>query len=140
MAQIGAGSTYTSFLIPARVDGTGKTRLTTSRGTAEHFQLWTIPRSTEASPPAADGGRAGQPTRGANGGGQGYRIAYPAPETRRGYRLARFRLKKGSTQQALVILCNHLDSTGVPWLWLTNKHGGRLSKALFHSKNHTLGA
>ena len=140
MAPLGTGTGFVSFLIPARMDGTGTTRLTTTKGIADHFKLWTIPRSPEAPPSPTDGSGFLLPTRGSKNGGKGYRIAYPAPGTRRGYRLARFRLKEGSTQQPLVLLCEHLDGVGVPWIWLTDENGARLSWSMFHSKNPAAGA
>ena len=139
MTDLFAPTRIQGFLIPSKLDGTGKALLSCKRGTAEYFNLWAIPRSLEAAPPPADGGRAYRPTSGTHHRGKGYRIAYPAPGSRLGYLTARFRLLEGHTKQTLQVLCDHLDAVGAPWLWLCDENGAKLSTGLFHSKNHTSG-
>lgn len=111
-----------------------------TRGTAEFFNLWSLPAPASWTYWPADGGRMLAGRRAAQQAGKGYRIAYAAPESNRGYRLARFCLEKGHTQHPLKALCDHLDSVSDDWLWLTDENGARLNERLFFSISNQLAA
>jgi hypothetical protein len=54
--------------------------------------------------------------------------------------MVRFCLSKGSIQQTLQVVAEHLDAVGVPWLYLCNANGGRLPNHSLASKRHWLAA
>jgi len=134
MAAIEHPEAYTSLPLPRTAAGGETVLLTVPRATAEYFSLWSLPAPADWKHWPADGGRAFWPRRRTKAPGTRYRIAYPDPEHKRGYRLARFCLQKGHTRQTLLALSDHLDAVGAPWLWLTNDDGAKLSRGLFHAK------
>lgn len=107
--------------------------LSTQNATAEYFQLFTLGDNNTVK--TADGsytyrvdpGR----TRVQNTGR--FRIAYAPNPSGRGYLMSRFRLSSGHTKATLAYIADHINSTGVDWICLTDGNGARLSRGSFRS-------
>lgn len=107
--------------------------LSTKNATAEHFQLFSLGDNNTVQ--LADGdyvcrvdpGR----TRKQNTGW--FRIAYAPNPSGSGWLTCRFRLSSGWTKATLAYLSDHLNSTGVEWVCLTDGNGAALSRGAFRS-------
>ena len=121
-----------AFRIPKRPDGSGVAYLSCQAGTADYFQLWSLPKAMEGLVLSPSGGsyrvRLGNPNP-----GQRYRIAYGDRWESGKDRSASFSLSKGHTKHTLQVVTDHLNAVGVEWLWLCNAHGNRLSWGAFLS-------
>jgi len=114
--------------------------LTATVGALDYFHLWSLPKASAESAPGSLADLRGWPVAGVASPKQQYRIALPELTGSGKPRMVRFRLDKGATQQTLQVLAEHLDTTGVPWLYLCNPNGGRLPNQSLASKHHWLAA
>ena len=125
---------WTGYM-PKRTDGTGVVRIDMRSGNAAHFRLGELPSPKDHGVPlpGGDGRLIYVPTgrRGANN--ICYRIAYQAFPGSRKPHMCRFRLSSDAVMDTLQVLTNHLNETGIDWLYLCNSHGNPISKSAFHS-------
>ena len=107
--------------------------LSTKNATAEYFQLFTLGDNNTVE--RADGGYEYRVdpgrTRKQNTGW--FRIAYASNPSGRGWLTCRFRLSSGFTKATLAYLSDHINSTGVEWVCLTDGNGAALSRGSFRS-------
>ena len=107
--------------------------LSTQNATAEYFQLFALGDNNTVK--TADGGYTYRidpgRTRTQNTGW--FRIAYAPNPSGRGYLMSRFRLTSGHTKATLAYIADHINSTGVDWICLTDGNGARLSRGPFLS-------
>lgn len=61
------------------------------------------------------------------------RIAYEWPAGKQAPHMSRLRIGGDATLDAVQVLTDHLNKTGVKWLWFCKEHGGMLSRSCFHS-------
>ena len=61
------------------------------------------------------------------------RIAYDWPSERKTPYMSRLRIGGNPTLYAVQVLTDHLNESGVKWLWFCKDHGGMLSSSCFHS-------
>jgi hypothetical protein len=119
--------------LPNAPGGRNRITLSTQKATAEYFRLFEL--SDPVGLDSADGDylyrRDPGRTRTQNTGW--YRIAYAPNPSGNGTLASRFRLSSGHTRATLAYLSDHINSTGVDWLWLTNAHGNPLSRSAFRS-------
>ena len=132
-ASVTPPSSEATVYVPRSAQSDRSVRLLTRYATAEHFKLFEIP--DPAARVQVDGNRRWMrdPGRTRNQATGWYRIAYEENPNGSKPRTARFRLSSGHTLGTLAYLSDYLDSTGVPWLYLTNAHGNPLSKSSFRS-------
>lgn len=119
--------------VPANKGWTKSCRLFCQYATAEYFKLLQVPKAPDLIPIGNDLYEFIDPGRTRTKATGWYRIAY---EVRPGYpkpKMTRFRLSSGHTQQTLAWLTDYLNSTGVPWLYLTDGNGTSLSRYRFRS-------
>ena len=107
--------------------------LSTQNATAEYFQLFTLGDNNTVK--TADGGYTYRvdPGRTRVQSTGRFRIAYAPNPSGRGYLMSRFRLSSGFTKATLAYLSDHINSTGVEWICLTDGNGARLSRGSFRS-------
>ena len=121
--------------IARRTDGTGVVRIEMRQGNASHFKLDQLPSPQDhgVQLPGGQGPVFQFPAgrRGANC--LGYRIAYEASSGGNKPHMCRFRLSSNAVLDTLQVLTNHLNESGVDWLWIANEHGNRVSRSAFHS-------
>ena len=121
--------------IARRTDGTGVVRIEMRQGNASHFKLDQLPRPQDdgVQLPGSELRVVQFPTtrRGANC--LNYRIAYERFEGGRKPHMCRFRLSSNAVMDTLQVLTNHLNESGVDWLYLCNTHGNRISRSAFMS-------
>ena len=133
---------FREVCIPKRTDGSGYAWLRARAGTVEYFGLDKHPFPPDGPGSLTEGGRyrtiklSPMQMRGTTG----YRIAYPNPDASRGYGLARFRLSHHHTLDTLLVLCRLLDQGPNPWLRLTDKNGGMLSREVYRSSRYLTAA
>lgn len=119
--------------LPNAPGGKNLVTLSTKKATAEYFRLFELAdpkglsRVNGSYVYRVDPGR----TRKQNTGW--YRIAYAPNPSGRGRLTCRFRLSSGHTKATLAYLSDHLNSTGVEWICLTNGDGAALSSSAFRS-------
>ena len=61
------------------------------------------------------------------------RIAYEWPSGKQKPLMTRFRLTGDVVKDTVQVITDHLNKTGVEWLYIANKDGNRLSRSAFHS-------
>ena len=124
-----------AIAIPKRVDGTGYVKLRMRAGNMRYFGLDQFPAPKDYGVHLPSGNvlvyNRGTPKQGANNGS--FRIAYEAAPGRSKPHMVRFRLDSGHVMETLQVLTDMLNSTEVPWLWLTNAHGNQISRSCFMS-------
>lgn len=107
--------------------------LSTQNATAEYFHLFDLGNNNTVE--TADGGYEYRVdpgrTRQQNTGW--FRIAYAPNPSGRGRLTSRFRLSSGHTKATLAYLSDHINSTGVEWICLTDRNGTPLSRSAFRS-------
>lgn len=107
--------------------------LSTQNATAEYFHLFDLGNNNTVE--TADGGYEYRidpgRTRLQNTGW--FRIAYAPNPSGRGRLTSRFRLSSGHTKATLAYLSDHINSTGVEWICLTDRNGTPLSRSAFRS-------
>ena len=119
--------------MPSAPGGKNLVTLSTKNATAEYFRLFELAepkglsRVNGSYSYRVDPGR----TRKQNTGW--FRIAYAPNPSGRGWLTCRFRLSSGHTKATLAYLSDHLNSTGVEWICLTNGDGAALSRGSFRS-------
>ena len=130
------------YTVPIRRGPTQGTdeHLTATLGTLDYFNLWQLPRISTLPVPTSSSDPTCWPQRGLANPKQQWRIAYPRSTASRGIARVRFRLTKGATQATLQVLAEHLESTGVPWLWLCDVDGARVPNQLLASRSHLIAA
>jgi len=119
--------------VPRTAESDRTVRLFTRYATAEHFKLFEIPNPLRRVQVDGSYDWMLDPGRTRTQATGWYRIAYEENPNGSKPRTARFRLSSGHTLGTLTYLSDYLDSTGVPWLYLTNAHGNPLSKTSFRS-------
>lgn len=121
-------------LIPKRPDGSGVVALGMVGGNMRHFGFDVADIPADALVPST-GGQVGIALRTirANFGGSWYRIATRFRDDARRPEMWSFRLSSEHNRDTLQWITNHLNSTGVEWLYLCNKHGNPLSRSSFRS-------
>lgn len=113
--------------------GKNLVRLSTQNATAEHFRLFelgdnnTLIRADGTYAYRVDPGRTRVQSTGR------FRIAYAPNPSGRGWLTCRFRLSSGHTKATLAYLSDHINSTGVEWICLTDANGTPLSRGAFRS-------
>jgi len=107
--------------------------LSTQNATAEYFHLFDLGDNNTVE--TADGGYEYRidpgRTRKQNTGW--FRIAYAPNPSGRGRLMTRFRISSGHTKATLAYLSDHINSTGVEWICLTDRNGTPLSRSAFRS-------
>lgn len=113
--------------------GANLVTLSTQNATAEHFHLFDLGDSNTVE--TADGSYRYRvdPGRTRNQNTGWFRIAYAPNPSGRGRLMSRFRLSSGWTKATLAYLSDHLNSTGVEWICLTDRNGTPLSRKAFRS-------
>ena len=119
--------------LPGGGDGTKVCLLWTQQATAEYFKLFEIPEPGGSDAVDSDYRRVRDPGRTRTQVTGWYRIAYaPNPQSTKPF-TARFRCSSEHTLFTLGYLADYLNSTGVPWLYLCNRHGNPLSRSSFRA-------
>jgi hypothetical protein len=121
--------------MPKRTDGSGVVRIDMRTGSAKYFRLAELPRPKDHGRPLpfSDMRAIAMPTRRRGANNFNYRIAYKDLPGSGKPHMVRFRLSSDAVMDTLQVLTNHLNKTGVEWLWLCNAHGNRISTSCFHS-------
>ena len=120
---------------PRRTDGTGVCFLHMRKGSAEHFGLDKLPTPDEYG--SLDPGGQFRTIRlvskrgGANN--LSLRIAYEWPAGAEKPHMTRLRISGDPCLDTVQVLTDHLNETGVKWLWFCKAHGGMLSSSCFRS-------
>ena len=121
--------------MPKRTDGSGVVRIDMRTGSAKHFRLGELPSPKDHGRPLPGSNRRliYMPTRRRGANNFSYRIAYESFPGSGKPHMARFRLSSDAVLDTLQVLTNHLNETGVDWLWLCNAHGNPISRSCFHA-------
>ena len=121
-------------LIPKRPDGSGVVALGMVGQNMRHFgfDVADIPEDALDPSTADQVGIVLRTTR-ANFGGSWYRIATRERSDARKPESWSFRLSSEHSKDTLQWVTNHLNQTGVEWLYLCNAHGNPLSRSSFRS-------
>lgn len=113
----------------------GKNRITllTKAATAEYFKLFELSDPARFSSVDGDYFYGIDPGRTRRQSSGRFRIAYAPNPSGRGRLTCRFRLTSGFTKATLAYLSDHINSTGVEWICLTDENGTPLSRGSFRS-------
>lgn len=119
----------------SRLEGPGACRLRAKRQTIEHFKLFDLPRPEPEAGDDPSGKYRVMTFSSAHRVkcDRRYRIAYEERGSRQKPYMVRFGLLGDVNNQTLEVLARHLNSTGVPWLYLCDEHGSRLSRSCWHT-------
>ena len=122
--------------IARNTDGTGVVRIDMRQGNASHFKLDKLPSPQDhgVQLPGSERRVFNFPARRRGANCLSYRIAYQTFEGSSKPHMCRFRLSSNACNDTLQVLTNHLNESGVDWLYLCNEHGNRISRSAFHSK------
>lgn len=121
------------IMVPANKAWSKSCRLFCQYATAEYFKLLQVPKPPDFVPIGGDKYQFADPGRTRTKATGWYRIAYEVRPGNPKPKMTRFRLSSGHTKQTLGWLTDYLNSTGVPWLYLTDGNGARLSRSAFHA-------
>jgi hypothetical protein len=106
-------------------------------GTAEYFRLYDLPEVTDPAwvdiSPGGFRTFRGMPP--AKLSVTRYRIGYGTPWPSGKQRSAGFGLGKGHKNETLQVIVDHLNASGVEWLWLCNAWGNRSRLHSFTSRS-----
>ena len=121
------------MLVPANAGWTKSCRLFMRYASMRAFKLLEIPDPPPSDPIHGNRSYLADPGRTRTKSVGIYRIAYaPNPGSQKPH-MARFRLSSGYTQATLLWLTDYLNSSGVDWMYLTNRFGNPLSRSAFWS-------
>ena len=128
-----SGAKLASIPMAGNPGGDGIVWLGCQQGTANYFDLWSLPKpDLWGFGAGGSGGRTRGPYMHWRASrGRPYRIAYLADEETEEIGFARFRLSSRHTRSTLVVLVNHLQNIEANWLYLTNEEGTRLRESIF---------
>ena len=118
-----------------KTDGTGVCLLYMKRASAEFFKFDQLPTPDEYGILDPSGKYRLRVVSSKNGGANNLslRIAYEWPAGRKKPYMARLRIGGDPCLDSVQVLTNHLNKSGVNWLWFCKSHGGMLSRSCFRS-------
>ena len=119
--------------LPNAPGGKNLVTLSTKKATADYFRLFELAQPEGLSRVNGSYAYRVDPGRTRKQNTGWFRIAYAPNPSGRGWLTCRFRLSSGHTKATLAYLSDHLNSTGVEWICLTNGDGAALSKGSFRS-------
>ena len=121
--------------ICGRSDGSGHAFLWCRRGTFDYFRFNELPVPQDYGVPSPGGKYRYVPFTRAKGGPNSLslRIAYAWWPGHQKPHMASFRLTGDVVNDTIQVITNHLNETGIEWLYIANKNGNRLSRSAFHS-------
>ena len=124
-----------SFPFARTTAGVGTAWMFCSVGAAEYFRLHDLPRPQDDGVSEPSGGYRlmSWPDKLGRMNGLNLRIAYAWSEGSKKPSMARFRLGGDPVMDTVQVVVDHLNASGVEWLWICNRHGNRLSRSAFHS-------
>ena len=120
-----------------RTDGTGVCFLYIKRASAEFFKFDQLPTPKDYGVPDPSGKYRLVNMSGKKGGANNLslRVAYDWPSGRKAPYMARLRIGGDPCMDSVQVLTEHLNESGVEWLWFTKANGARLSRSSFHSSS-----
>lgn len=118
-----------------RTDGTGYCLLYMKRASAEYFKFDQLPTPEDYGVLDPTGKYRVRVMASKKGGANNLslRIAYDWPSGRKAPYMTRLRIGGDPILDSVQVLTNHLNKSGVEWLWFTKANGARLSRSCFHS-------
>lgn len=121
--------------ICGRSDGSRHAFLWCRRATFDYFRFGELPVPQDYGVPGPSGKYRIVPWTSAKGGANSLslRIAYEWAPGKQKPLMTRFRLTGDVVKDTVQVITNHLNETGIEWLYIANKDGNRLSRSCFHS-------
>jgi hypothetical protein len=121
--------------ICGRADGSRHAFIWCRRATFDYFRFDELPVPQDHGVPDPSGKYQYIPWASPKGGcnGLSLRIAYEWPSGKQKPLMTRFRLTGDVVKDTVQVITDHLNKTGVEWLYIANKDGNRLSRSAFHS-------
>lgn len=118
-----------------KTDGSGVCFLWMRKGNAIHFGLDKLPTPKDYGvlDPAGQYRLVHWTAKKGGANNLSLRIAYEWPAGREKPYMTRLRIGGDPCLDSVQVLTNHLNETGVKWLWFCKANGGRLSRSCFHS-------
>ena len=122
---------------PRRTNGTGVCFLHMRKGSAEHFGFDKLPTPKDYGRLDPSGQFREIIVASKRGGANNLslRVAYDWPSGRKAPYMARLRIGGDPCMDSVQVLTEHLNESGVEWLWFTKANGARLSRSSFHSSS-----
>ena len=118
-----------------RSDGSGVCFLSMRKGSAEYFGFDKLPTPKDYGRLDPSGQFREIIVASKRGGANnlGLRIAYEWPAGAKKPHMTRLRISGDPCLDSVQVLTDHLNETGVKWLWFCKAHGGMLSRSCFRS-------
>ena len=115
--------------MPLRVDGSGTTQIRCQRATFEFFRLDKLPPSSFDNPGQPDfkNGYRSWPIRNSNVARKYFRIAYEEWPGHKKPRMASISIVGPWLQESYEVIHRHLIDNDLPYLYLCNEHGNKIS-------------
>jgi hypothetical protein len=118
-----------------RSDGSGVCFLSMRKGSAEYFGFDKLPTPKDYGRFDPSGQFREITVASKKGGANNLslRIAYEWPAGAKKPHMTRLRISGDPCLDSVQVLTDHLNETGVKWLWFCKAHGGMLSSSCFRS-------